>query len=454
MAVIVDDHPYPLESTTLSSILFTGSAPAAQHHYYYAKINSDGGVIEKEPFERKPFDGDTTPNEHYNRTWNKWNIAQLPNVLEPLPSIHRIQSDLHKDGEIPTIHIVGDAEQIQNMHEHSQDDIQVMTNMTFIRLNDIKTFSNVEFELSGHYSRKNAKLAYNIKLPKKSELSGYRRLKLRSLATDPSYIREDLGFKMIHAAGVPTTDSSFVRVYINDQPLGLFGFIEKYKNPWLRNEFANGSKDYQQGVLYQGKFGNAKNQIFDRISDLSYYGDNPSSYAMGQYKIAEDPSSGQPDYSGLIELTKFLDNPPANKDAWEAHFDMESVIRGIALEITLGFGDGYLVAADNYYVYQTAPNSSKYMFMLWDIDLILGSTYTAEMSHMETGDWHEFAGGLIMKRPLTRFVHIPEYANRLDELIREFNDKLLLGAATEKRIDDTVAMLEQDVAWDKTCPRV
>ena len=79
------------------------------------------------------------------------------------------------------------------------------------RLDDIKAFSNVEFELSGHYSRKNAKLAYNIKLPKKSELSGYRRLKLRSLATDPSYIREDLGFKMIHAAGVPTTDSSFVR---------------------------------------------------------------------------------------------------------------------------------------------------------------------------------------------------------------------------------------------------
>lgn len=121
------------------------------------------------------------------------------------------------------------------------------------------------------------------------------------------------------------------RVYINDQPLGLFGFIEKYKNPWLRNEFADGNKDYQQGVLYQGKFGNAKNQIFDRISDLSYYGDNPSAYNMGQYKIAEDPSTGEPDYTGLIELTKFLDNPPANKDAWETHFDMESVLRGYVL---------------------------------------------------------------------------------------------------------------------------
>lgn len=133
MAVVVDDHPYPLESTTSSSILFAGSAPAAQHHYYYAKVKQDGSVIEKESFQRKPFDGDTTPNEHYNRSWNKWEITQLPNVLEPLPSIHRIKSDLHNDGEISTIHIVADAKQIQNMHEHSQDDIQVMTNMTFIR---------------------------------------------------------------------------------------------------------------------------------------------------------------------------------------------------------------------------------------------------------------------------------------------------------------------------------
>lgn len=72
-------------------------------------------------------------------------------------------------------------------------------------------FSGVEFEISGHSSRQAPKLAYNLKLPKKTYLYGYRRLKLRSLGTDPSYIREDLGYKMLHAAGVPTTDTSYVR---------------------------------------------------------------------------------------------------------------------------------------------------------------------------------------------------------------------------------------------------
>lgn len=69
----------------------------------------------------------------------------------------------------------------------------------------------MEFEVSGRQARESAKLSYNIKLPKKSYLYGYRRLKLRALDTDPSYIREALGFKMLRSAGVPTTDFSFVR---------------------------------------------------------------------------------------------------------------------------------------------------------------------------------------------------------------------------------------------------
>lgn len=119
-----------------------------------------------------------------------------------------------------------------------------------------------------------------------------------------------------------------LRLYINDQAIGLFGLIEKFKDPWLRNEFASGDKDYKQGTLYQGKYTNVKAELLgDRVSDLSYYGDNPWAYKLGEYKIAEDPSSGESNYNALIELTKFLASAPATVDAWETHWDMESVIR-------------------------------------------------------------------------------------------------------------------------------
>ncbi|KAJ8663964.1 hypothetical protein O0I10_000239 [Lichtheimia ornata] len=454
MVVVVDDKPYPMHIASSSSLLFSGSAPHPEKGYHYAKVDSTGNILENEPFDRKPFEGDATPNEHYNRTWNTWKIPQLLQVLDPLPAIHRVDSKLHIDGEIPTIHITGDDQAIQNMHKHDKDDIQVNTTMTYISLHDVQTFSGVEFEISGRFSREASKLAYNLKLPKKTYLYGYRRLKLRSLATDPSYIREDLGYKMLAAAGVPTTDTSYVRVYLNNQPLGLFGFIEKFKNPWLRNEFADGNKDYQQGTLYQGKYTNPKAELLGgRVSDLSYYGDKEGPYALGEYKIAEDPSEGEPNYKALIELTKFLDKAPSTKEAWEAHFDMESVLRGMALEFLLGFADGYLTVADNYYVYQTSPNSTKFIFMLWDIDLSLGSTSLIEMSQIEAGDWHKFTSS-VTKRPLMKFLQVPEYANRFDQLIQELNDKLMTPDVLGQRIDETAAMLKEDVEWDKSCPRV
>lgn len=222
----------------------------------------------------------------------------------------------------------------------------------------------------------------------------------------------------------------------------------------MRNEFASGDKDYKQGTLYQGKYTNVKAELLgDRVSDLSYYGDNPWAYKLGEYKIAEDPSSGESNYNALIELTKFLASAPATVDAWETHWDMESVLRAMALEMLMGFADGYLTVADNFFVYQTAPNSPKFVFILWDIDLILGSTALVKLSQMETGDWREFASTLT-KRPLMNFLKVPEYANRFDELIHELNDKLLNLDVLGQFIDDTAAMIQQDVAWDQSCPRV
>lgn len=134
MAVVVDDKPYPMhQDPSSSSLLFSASAPHPGKGYHYAKVDSTGSILESEPFVRKPFDGDATPNEHYNRTWNTWKIAQLPQALDPLPAINRVDSKLHIDGEIPTIHITGDEQAIQNMHKNDEEDIKVSINMTHIR---------------------------------------------------------------------------------------------------------------------------------------------------------------------------------------------------------------------------------------------------------------------------------------------------------------------------------
>lgn len=111
-------------------ILFTGEAPEATKGYNYVKLKGNQ-VIEKEAFVRQ-IAKDNTPNEVYNRTWNTVQVAKLPNVLSPLPEINRIQTDLHIDGQIPTLYFSGDQAALETMLKNATGDNKVTTNMTYI----------------------------------------------------------------------------------------------------------------------------------------------------------------------------------------------------------------------------------------------------------------------------------------------------------------------------------
>lgn len=75
------------------------------------------------------------------------------------------------------------------------------------------------------------------------------------MITDASYVREDTAYDIAKSVELPTSEYSFVRVYFNEQAIGLFGLAEVFKNPWLRNEFAVGDKDYKQGGLFAAEVG-------------------------------------------------------------------------------------------------------------------------------------------------------------------------------------------------------
>jgi hypothetical protein len=76
----------------------------------------------------------------------------------------------------------------------------------------VKVFTDAKFEIGGRSSRQFTKFAYNIKLNKKTEgLGGYKKLKLRTTVSDPSYMREYLATEMLNAANQPATRASYVR---------------------------------------------------------------------------------------------------------------------------------------------------------------------------------------------------------------------------------------------------
>ncbi|KAG0803579.1 hypothetical protein G6F18_013479 [Rhizopus arrhizus] len=213
------------------------------------------------------------------------------------------------------------------MKGNTTADVSVKTTVSYLSLHDAFQFEKVKISLSGNSAKMMPKLSYNIKLHKKDELYGYRKLKLRSLSFDPSYIREQLGYDILKSAGLISSEFSFVRVFMNDQELGLFGIVEGFNDPWLSNVFAGGDLSYKHGYLYQAKFIGANNPA----ADLSYY-ENITEYADGQYKIKEDATGGEKDnYKPLMDLTKFIAEAPTNSsdavNEWNKRFDMDSVVR-------------------------------------------------------------------------------------------------------------------------------
>ncbi|KAI8146997.1 coth protein-domain-containing protein [Fennellomyces sp. T-0311] len=452
MAVVIDGTHYTLEQSAVDPIVYTGTLPEAKEAYYYAKITEDR-ITEREPFVRLPVNDVNTPFEFYNRSRNYWDIASLPQMFEP--SYNRIQSDLHLDGEIATMHIMGNRSGIDYMHKNVVEDVKVAVDFSFIRGNEMKIFKDVEIELSGRGSRYDPKLSYNLKIPKGGDtLYGFRRLKLRALASDPSYLREAVVYKVFESAAVATTKFSYIRLFINGRPIGLFGFIESFKNPFLRNEFNNGKK-YSQGNLYQGLFAaNATNPDLTNISDLSYKGENQTTYELGQYKIKEDPSDGNPSFLPLINLIKFIADAPCDDvEAWKRKFDMDSVLRSLALEVVLGFSDGYISLADNWYIYQDGLNSERFIFIPSDVDLSFGSTLM-KVSDMLSGNYSTYPH--LLERPLiTQMLCVPEFKHQFEKLLQDFARTIAHPDTIFKMIDDLAAMIRQDVVdWDQALSRV
>lgn len=135
LGVVVDNQLYTLSARDESPLLHTGTAPMANTGYRYVVLDNDNDIItQQENFTRTPVtDKKSTLYEHYNRTWNTMELDSLPDILDTLPIIHRIKEDAHFDGQIPTIHLMGNQSVIDYIHMNPKERVKVEMNLTYIR---------------------------------------------------------------------------------------------------------------------------------------------------------------------------------------------------------------------------------------------------------------------------------------------------------------------------------
>ncbi|EPB91686.1 hypothetical protein HMPREF1544_01397 [Mucor circinelloides 1006PhL] len=461
--VIINNNVYKLQPSADSNILFQGMAPS-NVKYSYAKLRKDTTtIVEQENFSRPAVSDKQTLNEFFNRNWNSKEMS----TFKPISSIsknfnRRADDELHPVGEIPTIHVIAAQTDIDNIHNHYKQDIEVRVNVTYISTNSIKTFSNVRFEIGGRSSRQFTKFAYNIKLDKKKDednLSGYQKLKLRTTVSDPSYMREFITTEMLYAANQPATKASYVRLFINNRAIGLFTLMEKYDKDWLANEFNAGGSKYPHGILYEGE-GGKKDSV---RADLSYKGDNPSAYNSSAYSVSEKSKLGVESLDDLTTFIKFIHDQrefqkTANAEAisatvpeWEKRLDVENFLVAMAFEFLQGFWDGYLQNSNNYFLYKS-PETNRFVWISWDYDYVMGSG-PVNMKSLVQGDYTSYKG--FDTRPLTiALLNVPEFKAMFEKNLKSVADEIYNPTKANPVIDSVVNLIQDDVAWDQTLPHV
>jgi len=215
---------------------------------------------------------------------------------------------------------------------------------------DGETFENVGVRKKGFLgSLSELKPALKIDLSEygqTAEFHGAERLTLNNAISDPSFLRQCLGYGFYRDAGLPASRCSYATVTVNGEYLGVYVNVEPIKRPLLRRHFGD-----PDGNLYEGTL---------------------SDFREGWTGTFEKKNNEeQDDWSDVEALTAALETPDEGLiEALEPVVDLDAFFVHWAAEVLSSHTDGYAWNTNNYYLYAD-PSDGRLHFIPWGIDAIL-----------------------------------------------------------------------------------
>ncbi|CAO3658124.1 unnamed protein product [Rhizopus stolonifer] len=480
LAVRIDNNLFYLDNKqSKDPLIYTTIVPQnLTRTYQYVILNETNQEIEREPFYRVYVD--SPPLDLYGHPSSLLpNFQILPKVKFSHPAYqnyHYSGQEVHPYHEIPTLHIRVDPEQLKTLHVDILKDPLITANISRISSERVDIFENVHVSLSGQTSKLFKKLSYGIKIPKTTDskaLDGFRRFKLRSCATDPSYMREKLYYDILEASQVPTARSSYIRLFINQEPQGLYLMADHYKNPFTKNTFGKDKSKYKHGALFQGAMQENPMAVGKLRSgaNLEYLGPREQDYIepttqTSAYKIQES-SSEDHSLMPLITFIEFIESTKtwkgsmeALEEEWNKRVDVPVFLKNFALELLLGHNDGYLGAAHNYLLYQDPEQGGKLVWLPSDLDQTMGSSLVPRIDPKEIksilGTVDQF--GLLKnmsRRPLiSQLLKVESIKSQFYQILTDYHHYLFETDAIRSHIIYLKSLIQQDVQWDQRLKRV
>jgi spore coat protein CotH len=285
--------------------------------------------------------------------------------------------------------------------------------------NTVTEKSKVKFSVGGRSTKFFAKVGYNINI-KDGNLFGVKQLRLRSVAVDPSFLRDKLAYDLTRAIGLPTLSENFARLYINDNFMGLYAMRDAYKTKWV--EYTFGEKNSTHLYTCSDAFGD--NAFFRCVND------------------EEEINDQDPDWNAFLDKLATVNT----REQLEEFFDVKSYIKTQVSRYLFGSLDHISGTNNNdmYRIHDDLTGKDQWIQLLYDFDMNFGNFQTPDTHRSFEEDVPE------QSNPMYQLLNLnsqnPEVVSVMDEIMRTvFNPNVLID-----RIDKLKAFIDPYVKEDRT----
>jgi len=214
---------------------------------------------------------------------------------------------------------------------------------------DVKVFPDSTFKLGGNFARTFSKPGFNINLS--SEYNNRKSFRLRTDVNDKSYLRQKLITDIANRVGLPSIQSTFVKLTINGNYYGLYKLMDTLKPVNIKNLYNIETKKSEL-ELYQ-----CKNDGFTFTLDTANLCTN-------------DSSNNENDIEEFIKFVTEV-NQAITIDDLAKIMNIDIFLKYLAIDWIIGSFDHFMVLGHNFYFYKNEINN-KWDIIYYDYDNTLG----------------------------------------------------------------------------------
>lgn len=290
---------------------------------------------------------------------------------------------------------------------------------------------NVGFRLRGNTSRDSKKKSFKVSInafQSGQTFAGLEKLNLNGEHNDPTIVRAKLAWDLFHAAGIPASRAAHARLFINGEYRGLYLNVEHVDEQFVKPRFGN-----NDGSLYKCLW----------PADLTYRGEDPELYKFtndGRRTYELHITDEADDYRDLARFIAAVNQTPdgAFVDSISRVFNINSLLRVLAVDIAVASWDNYWFLKNNFYLYRNTA-TGLFECIPYDYDNTFGIWWSGILSGVDWSQRNVYAWGHPSEpRPLVRrLLAVPEFRARLTFYLR----RLLTTAYTETALAPAVDSL-------------